>query len=90
MREDGLDLSRHESGSAQAQDFGHYDEVYALTRSHLAALRGLVPPKFADRLHLLDPDGRDVPDPYGGTRAEYRRTADAIAGMVAARLDGWA
>lgn len=90
MRDDGLDLSQHVSSAAQAQDFAHYDEVYALTRSHLSALRAMVPPKQSERFALLDPEGRDVPDPFGGTKAEYRRTADAIRAMVEARAAHWA
>jgi tRNA threonylcarbamoyl adenosine modification protein (Sua5/YciO/YrdC/YwlC family) len=90
MRDDGFDLEQHISTAAQAQDFSHYDEVYALTRSHLMSLRAMVPPKQSERFELLDPHGRDVPDPFGGNKAEYRRTADALHVMIEARAQHWA
>lgn len=59
--------------------------IYAMTRSHLAAITRL-DPQAAAKAHLLDPAGHDVPDPMGGTQALYDATARAMRDMIAARL----
>ncbi|MGH7132735.1 MAG: Sua5/YciO/YrdC/YwlC family protein [Phycisphaerales bacterium] len=61
------------------------DAVYAMTRSHLAALRSMAPGENA-KLHLLDPAGRDVPDPIGAGQAAYTSLASTLRAMIAARL----
>ena len=60
--------------------------IYALTGGHLKAIRGVLPPSEQGKAMLLDPAGRDVPDPIGGALEEYRDTAALIAEMVRARF----
>ena len=89
MESRGLDLSEHASRPAIDKELLEYDLVLGLTRSHVAALRELLPPD-ATNVELLDLDGRDVPDPIGGSRADYEHAADSITQAIDARLDDWA
>ena len=84
-----VDIAQHRSQPAVPEDLAHFDLIYTLTRGHLAALQALLPPGRAAHCTTLSPDGRDVPDPIGGTAEDYARTADAIAAMIAERLDDW-
>ncbi len=90
MAEDGIDISQHSSRPALPDVIGKQDRVYCMTRSHREALLALLPPGRGERIELLDPRGSDVPDPYGGSKADYRSAADRIAAAVRARLDDWA
>jgi protein-tyrosine-phosphatase len=40
-------------------------------------------------VELLDPEGRDVPDPIGGSLDDYRHTAVAIERALKKRLEEW-
>ncbi|MEL6429559.1 MAG: Sua5/YciO/YrdC/YwlC family protein [Planctomycetota bacterium] len=89
MHERGLDLSRHGSTPVDAAEIAEADRVYCLTSSHRAALLDALPPRLGGHVELLDPDGGDVPDPFGRSLEVYRATADAIERMVEARLSEW-
>lgn len=89
LAERDIDLSGHLSRPVVPEALADFDLVYALTRRHLEALTALLPPGRAAHCTTLSPDGRDVPDPIGGSLADYARTADAIASMLAERLGEW-
>ncbi|MCA9309967.1 MAG: Sua5/YciO/YrdC/YwlC family protein [Phycisphaerales bacterium] len=61
------------------------DVIYGLTRAHVDAILS-IDPDALDKVHLLDPDGRDVPDPIGSPQAVYNSTAAAILPLVQRRL----
>jgi L-threonylcarbamoyladenylate synthase len=84
-----VDLSSHRSQPVVPEELADFDLVYTLTRRHLEALRALLPPGRAAHCTTLSPDGRDVPDPIGAPAEEYARTADAIAALLAERIDDW-
>lgn len=86
----GVDLSGHRTSAASADVLGEADRIYCLAGSHLAAVRELLNPARADSAMLLDPDGKDIPDPIGGSSEEYARCAERIASNVDVRLDEWA
>ena len=86
----GLDLSRHRSSGAEDELLERADRIYGLTRSHLEALAARSPVDLREKLFLLDPTGRDVPDPIGGSLADYAACAQAIERAITARLDEWA
>jgi L-threonylcarbamoyladenylate synthase len=90
LGERGVDLGAHSSHPATLEEVAAQDRVYCLTASHLDALRLLLPPAKAGHLTLLDPDGQDVVDPYGGTRYEYERCAARIEELLMRRLEEWA
>lgn len=86
----GIDLSEHRAHVALPEVVARLDRVYALTRSHLQALRQSLPPGKDRHCTLLDPEGRDISDPIGGPRAAYEQTAAQIERALRARLDDWA
>lgn len=63
------------------------DAIFVMTADHRReVLRSR--PDLADRVELLDPEGRDITDPYGGSLDDYRRARDLIAAALEARLGG--
>ena len=44
-------------------------------------------PEAETKTDLLDPDGADVTDPFGGSIEIYRRTRDDIDRLLRRRLD---
>lgn len=90
MHDDGLDLAGHRSRPATSEEVLRQDRVYCMTRGHKDALALMLPPGRDDHVEILDPAGRDIPDPMGGTRADYRRAADEIKAAITKRLDDWA
>ena len=75
MREIGLDLSGHRSRPFTAALAADASRIIAMTAGHAAILsdRFGVPPA-----RVIVP-GRGIPDPFGGTPADYRRTRDLLA-----------
>lgn len=90
MREDGIDISDHVARAAQAEDLGAIDRFYCMTRSHLAALRSILPPKHVAAAFLVDPRDRDIADPIGGPPEVYRDTAEQIREALEQRVAEWA
>jgi tRNA threonylcarbamoyl adenosine modification protein (Sua5/YciO/YrdC/YwlC family) len=86
----GIDLSRHAStpvsSPSQLRHILAADRVYCLTAGHRDALLALLPPGKGEHVSLLDPEGGDVPDPYGGPLETYTATAEALERMIEARL----
>ena len=85
-----IDLSAHGASPTSSQTLAGYDRIYCLAHSHLDAVRQLLPKRLKSNALLLDPDGADVPDPIGGSSAEYARCAKQIEEFITARLDEWA
>jgi len=56
-----------------------------MTQGHLATLTEWVP-KAAAKIKLLDPEGKDIEDPIGGSLEVYRACRDKIAQGVDAVL----
>ncbi len=83
-------LSEHASTPATPELVRELDQVYCLTRSHLDALKAMLPPGRAKKLALLDPDGRDIADPIGGSLAVYEQCGDAILRALEAHASDWA
>ena len=86
--ERGYDLTPLRARRVRPDDFARFDLILAMDRGHLAWLHRQAPAGCAERVQLfLDyaADGaaagkaaRDVPDPYYGGEADYRRTLDLI------------
>ncbi len=87
-REAGLDLAGHRSRALDAALLQRADRIYGLSGSHLARLQELAP-ALGPRLALLDPQGRDIADPFGGDATDYRAARDQIAAAVRARVVEW-
>ena len=88
-----VDLTDHASRPADLDLLRSLDLVYTMTRAHrdalVSGLRGSGEPdghELAARVHLLDPDGRDIADPFGGDAERYEAAAREIEAAVQARL----
>ncbi len=77
MREDGVDLTGHQSQTATPELLGVADHILTMTRSHRDSIITRFP-ELAPRVRLLASDGLDVSDPFGGDRREYQRCRDEI------------
>lgn len=79
----GLDLSGHHAQQVDRAMVRAADAIFAMTRSHAAALLQLVPDA---PVQTLDRTGGDVPDPIGQGLDVYRATADRLRTLIAERL----
>lgn len=93
----GLDLSGHSSQPADLELLASLDAVYTMTRSHRDALIGGLRSaddgrfaELAERVQLLDPEGGDISDPFGGDAGVYETSARDIAAAIEARVVDWA
>jgi protein-tyrosine phosphatase len=89
MRDAGVNLTKHQSRAALAEDVQGYDRIYCMTRNHLEALAMSLPPGRDKNLQLLDPSGKDIADPMGGDRAQYRRAAEQIQACIEIHSADW-
>ncbi|GJQ30045.1 MAG: protein-tyrosine-phosphatase [Phycisphaerae bacterium] len=85
LRALGVGFDPHASRPLDRRDAEEAEIIFAMTRSHLAALQRLGP-GVAAKARLLDPDGDDVPDPIGQGSAVYRHTAERLRTFVERRL----
>lgn len=81
----GLSLDGHHSRPVDEALAESADVILTMTRDHAAALLS-ASPGLADRVQPFDPDGRDVDDPFGGSREVYERCAAALATMAERRV----
>lgn len=81
----GVPIHDHRSTPLSATMVERAHAVYALTASHRDAILAIAP-EARERIHLLDPEGHDVPDPIGMSSVVYLETARHLRTLVAARL----
>jgi len=74
MRERGLDLTCHRAKTVNESMLRQADIVVCMTDGHARTLAARYP-AYRGKITTM-PDA--IPDPYGGTPAEYRLCADAI------------
>lgn len=77
LREDGIDLSSHESQPVTEELLQHCDQILTMTRNHRDAVLSNFP-ELASQVRLLSPRAEDVPDPFGASLDEYVRCRDVI------------
>lgn len=90
LGEDGIDLGEHRARTATLEEVMRLDRVYGMTHAHTEELKRLLPPSKDKHVQMLDPDGHDIPDPIGGSRADYVSAAKRIRAAIEARMDEWA
>jgi protein-tyrosine phosphatase len=88
----GYDGSGHRARQIEPSWLARYDLVLAMDADNLADLRRMAGVPAAGRIRLLrsfdpglmddDPFGGQVPDPYGGTPAQYAQVFDLIEAAV--------
>jgi protein-tyrosine phosphatase len=80
----GLDVTHHVSRALSADLARQADYVFVMTRVHRDVVMRLAP-QIADRVRLVMED-QDVPDPLGGSEADYARCADQLESALRTRL----
>ncbi|MEL6499327.1 MAG: Sua5/YciO/YrdC/YwlC family protein [Planctomycetota bacterium] len=87
LRTLGIDPGEHRSKPLSENDLKQADHVFAMTARHLDAINAAIGGSLdAAGAELLDVEGRDVPDPFGGAQAEYHASCRRIRALVTARL----
>lgn len=81
----GLDPPAGRARPLSAGIIASADEIYVMTRAHQRAVLSL-DPSAASKTRLLDPAGRDVPDPIGSPQERYDEVARALRTMIERRL----
>jgi protein-tyrosine-phosphatase len=81
MKEQGLDLSRHEAQPLTEQLVRHSDVILAMTHSHMQSIVDRWP-EAAGRTFLMMPDKADVADPIGQSLGAYRHCAAQLTSGV--------
>ena len=90
-RRHGVDLGEPRARSVRADDFAAFDQILAMDRRTLADLISHRPDVAGARLDLLlafapETAGDEVPDPHGGTIADYERAYQLLAAGAAGLL----
>jgi len=85
MADQQIDLSSHRSRRLSRAAVNQADVIYCMTASHLAVISEQFPDARA-KAQLLDPDGGDVSDPVGASKAVYGQTARQIRDLLTRRL----
>ncbi len=80
----GLDLNDHRSRPLTTEMVAQADQILTMTAAHRAMVVQVVP-EAAGRTAVLDEDG-DIADPFGGSLAEYRVTAEQIKTALMRRM----
>ncbi len=86
LRRLNIEPQRHASRTLTRELINEADAIYAMTPAHVQAILSLEPSARA-RVHLLDPEGRDIADPLGSSQDAYNQTAAMIQAAVVQRLD---
>ncbi|WP_437205592.1 hypothetical protein [Planctomicrobium sp. SH664] len=86
LREEGIDLSGHESQPVTEELLFRCDYIFAMTRNHREAVVSAFP-ELANNVRLLSPENEDVSDPIGAGMEEYARCRDEITGHLTHWLD---
>ncbi len=89
MNARGIDISDHHSTPTSPENLIGMDRIYCLTRSHAEALLASLPRAMGSKVELLDPLGKDIPDPIGGSESDYELCARSIDQAIAAHIAEW-
>jgi len=79
------DASRHRARQFTLEMADRFDQIFVMTREHVAAIEATMP-SVLPKVELLDPDGADVDDPFGMDMGSYLMTAGRIRELLEARL----
>lgn len=85
MRKRDIDISGHTSTALTADLLRQADHVFAMTHSHVDAIRSMMQGHETPATLLVE--GESVVDPLGGNEADYEQCACVIETGVRARLE---
>ncbi|HYF15860.1 MAG TPA: Sua5/YciO/YrdC/YwlC family protein [Phycisphaerales bacterium] len=80
-----VDPGRHRSRPLTRAMIDEADHIFVMTKAHAKRITD-VAPEAAGKVEVLDPSGRDVADPMGGSANDYHAAAEQIAEHVKRRL----
>jgi protein-tyrosine-phosphatase len=83
----GIDIGGHTTRALTGELVDAAERIYGVTAEHVALVADRYPEA---RVELLDPEGRDIEDPYGMELDFYRAIRNRIVDAVAARRQEWA
>jgi tRNA threonylcarbamoyl adenosine modification protein (Sua5/YciO/YrdC/YwlC family) len=86
VKDYGADLSGFSSRPVSVAMVEEADRVWVMTARHKRILEEWMP-EHAGKIELLDPSGREVDDPIGGSEELYRRVARQIHDSLVRRLE---
>jgi protein-tyrosine phosphatase len=86
MADLGVDLTGHVAQPISERLVRHADVIFTMTQSHRQMLLSQWP-EATLRTTLLSDDQMDIPDPIGGPREMYRRSAEQIQAALVKRLE---
>ncbi len=86
LKDQGIDLSSHESQPVSEELLFHSDHIITMTQNHRDAILNAFP-ELAGKTHLLSDTGKDVSDPIGAGMEEYKNCRDEIEGYLRLLLD---
>jgi tRNA threonylcarbamoyl adenosine modification protein (Sua5/YciO/YrdC/YwlC family) len=81
----GIDLSSHRSRPLTPTLLDRADRVFVMEKAQRKSILEFFP-GASEKVRLLDPAGRDIPDPYGRGAEAYASVAAALEGTVAERV----
>jgi tRNA threonylcarbamoyl adenosine modification protein (Sua5/YciO/YrdC/YwlC family) len=81
MRRRGLDMSRHKSRPITPGLIEDADAIYVMARHHQDSILSVMP-EAGPKVRMLDPTGRDVSDPVGGSVDVFVRCGQNIRQLL--------
>lgn len=82
----GIDISGHLSRGIRKNEVIDADRIFVMTEAHREQVCRIVP-EICGKTELLDPDGENIADPYGGNMEIYRTSAKHIKDSLERRLE---
>ncbi|WP_417847708.1 hypothetical protein [Thalassoglobus sp.] len=86
LKEQGIDMSSHESRPVTEELLFHSDHIITMTQNHRDAILNAFP-ELAGKTRLLSDSGKDVSDPIGAGVEEYEICRNEIEGYLRLLLD---
>ena len=86
LKQQGIDLSGHESQPLTPRLLSQADYVFTMTKSHRDTILWEYP-ELSHQVSLLSRDDGDIADPIGGTYEDYAKCAEEISTHLKAILD---
>ena len=86
----GYDNGAQRARRVAPADFDAFDLILAMDAANLAELERLRPPGARAALRLFHPEGRSIPDPYGGEQSDYEHALDLVEEAARALVAGLA
>lgn len=80
----GADLEWHQAAPLTREMVRRADVIYVAERAHAHQICSEIP-EAEGKVLPMSADGRDVPDPYGGSAQDYR----VVAGRIENALESW-